>query len=346
MSIIFGLIFGWICAFILVSTAIIVIFIFLKTESKIINKDEISSKENKIVIKHMNSTVEKFYSIEDERLGMKHFRYVMDDYFAADESIKCCGKVTSASADGVYALWVTTEKSDPNKRILYLHGGGYVIGSIRGYLPLASHLAKATGASVLLIDYRLSPENIFPAALEDAKIAYKWMLKNGPNGEKDFEKIFISGDSAGGGLSIATGLAIKDENEVLPNAIMPISPWVEMNPLSKSYEDNKDLDPFVSKAGIEWFASVYTPNENDRNNPYASPLYGNFSNFPPMLIQVGTREVLLDDSKKIAQKAKSDGCDVELEIWNDMIHIFQGFAPFLPEANRALKKIGSFMSDK
>ena len=104
MSIIFGLIFGWICAFILVSTAIIVIFIFLKTESKIINKDEISSKENKIVIKHMNSTVEKFYSIEDERLGMKHFRYVMDDYFAADESIKCCGKVTSASADGIYAL--------------------------------------------------------------------------------------------------------------------------------------------------------------------------------------------------------------------------------------------------
>ena len=89
-----------------------------------------------------------------------------------------------------------------------------------------------------------------------------------------------------------------------------------------------------------------SPDENDRKNPYASPLYGNFTDFPPMLIQVGTREVLLDDSKKIAQKAKSDGCDVELEIWNDMIHIFQGFAPFLPEANKALKKIGSFISDK
>ena len=305
-----------------------------------------SSKENKIVIDHMNKTVEKFYSIEDERLGMKHFRYVMDDYFAADESIKCCGNVSSVSADGVYALWVTAENSDPKKRILYFHGGGYVIGSVRGYLPLASHLAKATGASVLLIDYRLSPENTFPAAVEDAKTAYNWMLDNGPEGEQRFEKVFIAGDSAGGGLSVATALALKDDKGILPNAIIPISPWAEMNPSSQSYEDNKDIDPFVSRDGIAWFASVYTPNDVDRENPYASPLYGNFSGLPPMLIQVGTREVLLDDSKKLSEKAKSDGCEVELQIWDDMVHIFHGFAPFLPEANEALEAIGSFISDK
>tara|TARA_B110000008_G_scaffold44140_1_gene41919 strand:+ start:2277 stop:3197 length:921 start_codon:yes stop_codon:yes gene_type:complete len=305
-----------------------------------------SSKENKIVIDHMNAIVKKFYSIEDERLGMKHFRYVMDDYFAADESIKCCGNVSSASADGIYALWVTNENSDPNKRILYFHGGGYVIGSVRGYLPLASHLAKATGASVLLVDYSLSPENIFPSALEDAKTAYNWILDNGPEGKQRFDKVFIAGDSAGGGLSVATGLAIKDDNGVLPNGIIPISPWAEMDPISKSYDENKNLDPFVSKEGIGWFASVYNPNESERKNPYASPLYGDFNDFPPMLIQVGTREVLLDDSKKLSEKAKLDGCDVELEIWDDMIHIFQGFAPFLPEANRALKSIGSFINDK
>ncbi len=305
-----------------------------------------SSKENKIVIEHMNKTVEKFYSIEDERLGMKHFRYVMDDYFAADESIQCCGNVSPVSADGVYALWVTTKDSDPNKRILYFHGGGYVIGSIRGYLPLASHLSKATGASVLLIDYSLSPENIFPAAVDDAKRAYKWMLDNGPEGEERYKKAFISGDSAGGGLSVATTLAIKDDNGILPNAIMPISPWVEMDPVSQSYEDNKELDPFVSKDGIAWFSSVYVPNENERKNPYASPLYGNFKDFPPMLIQVGTREVLLDDSKKLNEKAKSDGCDVEIQIWDDMVHIFQGFAPYLPEANEALESISKFISDK
>ena len=305
-----------------------------------------SSKENKIVIEHMNKTVEKFYSIEDERLGMKHFRYVMDDYFAADESIQCCGNVSPVSADGVYALWVTTKDSDPNKRILYFHGGGYVIGSIRGYLPLASHLSKATGASVLLIDYSLSPENIFPAAVDDAKRAYKWMLDNGPEGEERYKKAFISGDSAGGGLSVATTLAIKDDNGILPNAIMPISPWVEMDPVSQSYEDNKELDPFVSKDGIAWFSSVYVPNENERKNPYASPLYGDFKNFPPMLIQVGTREVLLDDSKKLNEKAKSDGCDVEIQIWDDMVHIFQGFAPYLPEANEALESISKFISDK
>ena len=305
-----------------------------------------SSKENKIVIEHMNKTVEKFYSIEDERLGMKHFRYVMDDYFAADESIQCCGNVSSVSADGVYALWVTTKESDPNKRILYFHGGGYVIGSIRGYLPLASHLSKATGASVLLIDYSLSPENIFPAAVDDAKRAYNWMLDNGPEGEERYKKAFISGDSAGGGLSVATTLAIKDDNGILPNAIMPISPWVEMDPVSQSYEDNKELDPFVSKDGIAWFSSVYVPNENERKNPYASPLYGDFKDFPPMLIQVGTREVLLDDSKKLNEKAKSDGCDVEIQIWDDMVHIFQGFAPYLPEANEALESISKFISDK
>ena len=305
-----------------------------------------SSKENKIVIEHMNKTVEKFYSIEDERLGMKHFRYVMDDYFAADESIKCCGNVSSVSADGVYALWVTTKDSDPNKRILYFHGGGYVIGSIRGYLPLASHLSKATGASVLLIDYSLSPENIFPAAVNDAKRAYNWMLRNGPEGEEGYKKAFISGDSAGGGLSVATTLAIKDDNGILPNAIMPISPWVEMDPVSQSYEDNKELDPFVSKDGIAWFSSVYVPNESERKNPYASPLYGDFKDFPPMLIQVGTREVLLDDSKKLNEKAKSDGCDVEIQIWDDMVHIFQGFAPYLPEANEALESISKFISDK
>ena len=305
-----------------------------------------SSKENKIVIEHMNKTVEKFYSIEDERLGMKHFRYVMDDYFAADESIQCCGNVSPVSADGVYALWVTTKDSDPNKRILYFHGGGYVIGSIRGYLPLASHLSKATGASVLLIDYSLSPENIFPAAVDDAKRAYNWMLDNGPEGEERYKKAFISGDSAGGGLSVATTLSIKDDNGILPNAIMPISPWVEMDPVSQSYEDNKELDPFVSKDGIAWFSSVYVPNENERKNPYASPLYGDFKNFPPMLIQVGTREVLLDDSKKLNEKAKSDGCVVEIQIWDDMVHIFQGFAPYLPEANEALESISKFISDK
>ena len=305
-----------------------------------------SSKENKIVIEHMNKTVEKFYSIEDERLGMKHFRYVMDDYFAADESIQCCGNVSPVSADGVYALWVTTKDSDPNKRILYFHGGGYVIGSIRGYLPLASHLSKATGASVLLIDYSLSPENIFPAAVDDAKRAYNWMLDNGPDGEERYKKAFISGDSAGGGLSVATTLAIIDDNGILPNAIMPISPWVEMDPVSQSYEDNKELDPFVSKDGIAWFSSVYVPNENERKNPYASPLYGDFKDFPPMLIQVGTREVLLDDSKKLNEKAKSDGCDVEIQIWDDMVHIFQGFAPYLPEANEALESISKFISDK
>ena len=131
MSIIFGLIFGWICAFMLISTAIIVIYIFLKSENEIYNKDEISSKESKIVFKHQEDLVKTFFSITDESIGMKHFRYTNDDYFSADKTIKSCGVSSPVVANGIYAQWVTTENSDPNKRILYLHGGGYAIGTIR-----------------------------------------------------------------------------------------------------------------------------------------------------------------------------------------------------------------------
>ena len=148
-----------------------------------------SSIENQTVLKHQENLVKTFFSITDESIGMKHFRYTNDDYFSADDSIKPIGETLPIVADGIYAQWVTTENSDPDKRILYLHGGGYAIGSIRGYLSLTSHIAKATNCSVLVIDYGLAPENKFPAAIEDSKKAFNWMLKNGPEGKKKYEKI-------------------------------------------------------------------------------------------------------------------------------------------------------------
>ena len=346
MNIIFGLIFGWICAFMLISTAIIVIYIFLKSENEIYNKDEISSRESKIVFKHQENLVKTFFSITDESIGMKHFRYTNDDYFSADKTIKSCGVSSPVVANGIYAQWVTTENSDPNKRILYLHGGGYAIGTIRGYLSLSSHIAKATGCSVLVIDYSLAPENKFPAAINDAKVAFKWMLENGPNGNTLCEKSFISGDSAGGGLAIGVTLALKDDNSNLPNAVIPLSPWAELDPVSDSYKTNENLDPYISKDAIAAFRDIYINDELDLKNPYASPVYGDFDGFPPMLIHVGGREVLLDDSKKIAEKAKEAGCNVSIKVWDDMVHVFHGYAPFLPEANEALKAIGKFIVDK
>ena len=243
-----------------------------------------SSEESKIVFKHQENLVKTFFSITDESIGMKHFRYTNDDYFSADESIKSCGKSFPIVADGIYAQWVTTENSDPNKRILYLHGGGYAIGTIRGYLALSSQLAKATDCSVLVIDYSLAPENKFPAAINDSMKAFNWMLENGPNGNTRCDKSFISGDSAGGGLAIGVTLALKDNNLDLPNAVIPLSPWAELDPVSESYRTNEKLDPYISKDAIAAFKDLYINDELDVKNPYASPVYGDFNGFPPMLI--------------------------------------------------------------
>lgn len=147
-------------------------------------------------------------------------------------------------------------------------------------------------------------------------------------------------------MALGVTLALKDSNMALPNAVIPLSPWAELDPVSNSYETNQSLDPYITKDAISAFKDIYINDETELKNPYASPVYGDFHGFPPILIQVGSREVLLDDSKKIEEKAKSCGCDVALEIWDDMVHVFHGYAPFLPEANEAIDKIGLFISDK
>ena len=172
------------------------------------------------------------------------------------------------------------------------------------------------------------------------------MLNNGPNGKGKCIKSFISGDSAGGGLSLGVTLSLKDDNSELPDAVIPLSPWAELDPVSESYETNANKDPYISRDAIAAFRDLYIENESDLKNPYASPVYGNYKGFPPLLIQVGGREVLLDDSKKIAESAKSSGCEVKLEVWDDMVHVFHGYAPFLPEANEAFDVIANFISNK
>jgi acetyl esterase/lipase len=305
-----------------------------------------SSEQNKIVIKHQEDLIKTFFSLDDERLGMKHFRYTVDDYFNADSSIRPTGSAFPVNVDGIYGQWVMAKNSDPDKRILYLHGGGYAIGTLRGYLSLASQLAEKTGCSILLIDYSLAPELKFPHGVNDSKKAFSWMLNNGPNGQGKCIKSFISGDSAGGGLSLGVTLSLKDDNSVLPDAVIPLSPWTELDPVSKSYETNASNDPYISRDAIAAFKDLYIENESDLTNPYASPIYGDYNDFPPLLIQVGGREVLLDDSLKVADSAKASGCEVKLEVWDDMVHVFHGYAPFLPEANEAFDAIAKFISNK
>jgi epsilon-lactone hydrolase len=241
-------------------------------------------------------------------------------------------------ANGVPAEWVLAPKASRERTVLYLHGGGYVIGSINTHRELASRISSAADAQVLVIDYRLAPEHPHPAALDDATAAYRWLLDLGVAPER----LVVAGDSAGGGLTVATLLAIRDAGIPLAAAGVCLSPWVDLEGNSESMTTKADADPMVFADGLRAFARMYLAG-GDPRTPLAAPLHADLTGLPPLLIQVGTAETLLDDSTRLADRARAAGVDVTLEIWDDMIHVFQAFAPMLPEGRQAIEKIGEFV---
>jgi monoterpene epsilon-lactone hydrolase len=245
-------------------------------------------------------------------------------------------EVTSAA--DVPAEWVTLPGSDPVKVILYLHGGGYVIGSIDTHRGLTARIAEASATRVLSIDYRLAPEAPFPAAVEDATTAYAYLLENGVAPEN----IAIGGDSAGGGLTFATLVSLKDQGQPLPAAAFALSPWVDLEGLGDSMESRAAADPGIQRESLVRFAELYLAGADPRN-PLAAPLYADLNGLPPVLIQVGTAETLLDDSVRMADRLRDAGGSVELQQYEDLIHVFQAFAPIVPEAVEAIGKIGDFV---
>ena len=226
----------------------------------------------------------------------------------------------------------------PGRAILYLHGGGYVIGSINTHRSLAARLSRAAKARVLVIDYRLAPEHPFPAAVDDSVAAYRWMLAQGLKASR----IAVSGDSAGGGLTAATLVAIRDAKLPVPAAGALLSPWVDMEGIGESMTSKDSVDPMVHKDGLLGMAKAYLAGQNPRT-PLAAPLYADLTGLPPLLIQVGTAETLLDDSSRLAERAKKAGVNVTYEPWENMIHVFQLFAPMLDEGQQAIEKIGAFV---
>lgn len=239
--------------------------------------------------------------------------------------------------EGVPAAWFTPTKSSDDKVILYLPGGGYCVGSYNTHSGLIGRLARAAGHPVLGITYRKAPEDPFPAAIEDAINVYKGLVREGK------KNIIIAGDSAGGGLALATTMILRDEGYKLPAALVLISPWTDLTSSGDSVKRKKDRDPLIGPELLEVFAKKYAGNE-PLDHPFISPLFGNFNNFPPVLIQVGTEEVLLDDSTRLAKKMKASGVLVEMEIWEGMMHVFQYMAGLSPEANEAVKKIGAYIN--
>jgi len=242
----------------------------------------------------------------------------------------------SVSAGGVPAEWVSVPESRPDRVIFYLHGGGYVIGSLNTHRELASRIARATQARALVIDYRLAPEHPFPAAVEDATAAYRWLIGTGVPPAR----IAFAGDSAGGGLTLATLLALRDARLPLPAAGVCMSPWTDLEGTGASAQPGGADDPLLELAGLREMGRHYA--SANLRHPHAAPLYASYRGLPPLLIQVGTREILLDDSTRVATKAKAEGVDVTIEAWDGLIHVWQLFGPTVPEAEQAVARIGEF----
>jgi epsilon-lactone hydrolase len=241
-------------------------------------------------------------------------------------------------AGGVPAEWIAAPGAVQDRVILYLHGGGYVIGSINTHRAMIARIARASNARALALDYRLAPEHPFPAAVDDATAAYKWLLAEGYRPAK----IVIAGDSAGGGLTLAALVALRDSGLPLPAGAVPISPWTDLEGTGESVRTRAAKDPMVGQANLAESAKQYYGAHNPKD-PLVSPLHANFRGLPPMLIHVGDAEILLDDSTRVAERAKAAGVDVELEVWDDMIHVWHVFAKLLPEGQQAIDKIGKFV---
>jgi acetyl esterase/lipase len=242
------------------------------------------------------------------------------------------------TADGVPAEWTTSPGADTSRVLLYLHGGGFSVGSIVSHRAMVAETGRAAQARTLAIDYRRTPEHPFPAALDDALKAYQWLLAQGVQPGR----IAIGGDSAGGGLTLATMLALRDQGLPLPACAWCISPWVDMEARGGTYATKAAIDPMISKDYILELAAWYLAGTAP-STPLAAPIHADLQGLPPLLIQVGTAETLLDDSIELAGRAGAADVRVTLEIWPHMIHAFPLFHPQLTDGRRAIAAAGAFI---
>jgi epsilon-lactone hydrolase len=246
-------------------------------------------------------------------------------------------KRTAIDIGGINAVETLVHQAGTDRCVLYFHGGGYAFGSEPLVRDFTWRLGAATGASVLYFDYRLAPEHPFPAAIEDASKVYRWLA-----GRMNPARIVFVGDSAGGGLVLATLYKIRDEGLALPRAAVAISPWTDLALTGPSLRHNAKSDPMMDVKQLPVFARRYL-GDADPRHPYASPLYGDAAGLPPTLIQVGSDEILHDDGARMAAKLRQAGCEVELEEWPRMPHVWHYYARLIPEGRRAIERIGAFV---
>lgn len=246
---------------------------------------------------------------------------------------------TFTAVAGVNVVEVTIEGSEPTDVVLYFHGGVYVIGSAESSVPLVADLARRSNTKVISVDYRLAPENPYPAAIDDAKAVYQGLLAQGV----DPRNVAFSGESAGGGLAVAALLAAKDDDMPMPTAVFAMSPWVDLTLSGNTILNKQARDPLLTGEGLRVRVGDYVA-DGSPSNPYISPIFGDLRGLPPMLIQVGSHEVLLSDAVRLAERAARDDVSVTLEVVAGVPHVFQAYAGLLEEGDAALNRAATFLT--
>ena len=247
-------------------------------------------------------------------------------------------KLERTTINGMYAEWLRPKKATRGKVLLYLHGGAYVLCNCRTHRQMVSHIARAAGIDALVPEYRLSPEHKFPAAIDDAVGVYRELLASGINPED----IIISGDSAGGGLAVATLLSLRHAGDPMPAAAVLLSPFLDATASGESATTRADKDPWFHSSDMAVVVEHYC-GEAEVRNPLVSPVFANVSGLPPVYIQVGDDEILLSDSTRFADMLREAGGEADIEIWPEMWHVFQLFVGKMPESRKAIRKIGTYI---
>lgn len=253
--------------------------------------------------------------------------------------------------DGIHGEWVLAPGADPCRRVLYLHGGAFFAGSPHSHRSMTSHFSEVTGAAVLAVDYRLQPEHRRSDGIEDCRRAYRWLLENGPDGPTTLSTLFIGGDSAGGNLALVVSAWARDEQLRMADAVVAFSPLTDCTFLAPSIRENADKDTLVKplfgplmktpRFLLRWV--TFLSNRRRPVDPEVSPVFGDLSGLPPTLLQVSETEMLYDDVRRYANKARAAGSPVFLQSWNGLLHVWQLFYPEVPEAGAAWKQVSAFL---
>jgi acetyl esterase/lipase len=275
----------------------------------------------------------------------KEFDHMFDD-------VVLDARFTPVDSGGVRGEWVLAPGADPARRMLYIHGGGFIVGSPRSHRPITARMSAVSGGAVLALDYRLMPEHKRMAGVEDCRRAYRWLLENGPNGASPADAIFVAGDSAGGNLTLSLLAWVRDQGLRQADAAIAISPPTDSTFASPSIRSNVDTDYMLGPAikvinrvprtltlWVNWLHSGIRPND-----PVVSPVYGDLSRLPPLLVHVSETEMLFDDARRYVNKARSAGSPVTLQSWNNTLHVWHIFHTELPEADEAYAEIAKFLA--